>query len=173
MSEGLISAEVKTSLEKIISHCFYCNRLVDRMCSILSVTFVMPKTSNLIHHNLAHYYPVLADKISDYMDSRDCTVIYDETPRGDQDYDTVLDCFNKMLEINLNFESYIKDAIKLAQDTNDYTTKVYLEKYLEKIIPITKDILTLVGKAEMYGDSNNGMMKFDDNITDFGIFGEE
>ena len=94
MSEGLISKKMKESLEKIISHCFYNNRMLDRICSILSVTFVMPITSNILHHNLAHLYPLLADKISDYMDSRDCTTIYGETPTGDQDYDTVLDCFN-------------------------------------------------------------------------------
>lgn len=173
MSEGLISKEMKTSLEKIVSHCFYSNRILDRMCSILSVTFVMPITSNLIHLNLAHRYPILADGISDYMDSRDCTTIYGETPRGDQDYETVLDCFNKMLEINLELESLVRDSIKLAQQTNDYTTKVYLEDYLEKLIPITKDILLLVDKAEMYGDSDAGMMKLDHDITSFGIFGGE
>ena len=114
MSEGLISKDIKTSLEKIISHCFYGNRILDRMCSILSVTFVMPITSNILHHNLAHLYPLLADDISDYMDSRDCTTIYGETPIGDQEYDTVLDCFNKILEINLRLESLIKESIVLA-----------------------------------------------------------
>lgn len=173
MNEGLISKEMKTSLENIVSHCFYCNRLIDRMCSILSVTFVMPNTSSLIHHNLAHRYPILADGISDYMDARDCTTIYGETPKGDQDYDTALDCFNKMLEINLEYELLVKNSIKLAQETNDYTTKVYLEKYLEQIIPITKDILLLVDKAEMYGDGNNGMMKLDHDISSFGIFSGE
>ena len=48
MSEGLISKEMKASLEKIVSYCFYSNRMLDRMCSILSVTFVMPITSSFI-----------------------------------------------------------------------------------------------------------------------------
>lgn len=172
MNEGLISKEIKTSLEKIISHCFYCNRMMDRMCSILSVTFVMPITSNLLHLNLAHKYPLLADKISDYMDGRDCTTIYGATPIGDQDYETALDCFNKMLEMNLEFESIIKESIKLSEESNDYTTKVYLEEYLLHIIPITKDILLLIDKAEMYGDNDINMMKFDHDVTSFGIFGK-
>lgn len=172
MSEGLISKEMKVSLEKIISHCFYNNRILDRMCSILSVTFVMPITSNILHHNLAHLYPLLADDISDYMDSRDCTTIYGETPIGDQEYDTVLDCFNKILEINLRLESLIKESIVLAQSINDYSTKVYLERFLLKILPITKDILLLLDKAEMYGNSNMSLMKLDHDIVSFGIFGE-
>ena len=172
MSEGLISKEMKASLEKIISHCFYNNRILDRMCSILSVTFVMPITSNILHHNLAHLYPLLADDISDYMDSRDCTTIYGETPIGDQEYDTVLDCFNKILEINLRLESLIKESIVLAQSINDYSTKVYLEKFLLKILPITKDILLLLDKAEMYGNSDMSLMKLDHDIVSFDIFGE-
>ena len=165
MSEGLISKEMKVSLEKIISHCFYNNRILDRMCSILSVTFVMPITSNILHHNLAHLYPLLADDISDYMDSRDCTTIYGETPIGDQEYDTVLDCFNKILEINLRLESLIKESIVLAQSINDYSTKVYLERFLLKILPITKDILLLIDKAEMYGNSDMSLMKLDHDIV--------
>ena len=172
MSEGLISKKMKESLEKIISHCFYNNRMLDRICSVLSVTFVMPITSNILHHNLAHLYPLLADKISDYMDSRDCTTLYGETPTVDQDYDTVLDCFNKMLEINLQLESLIKDSIVLAQESKDYSTKVYLEEFLLEIIPITKDILLLVDKAEMYGDSDMAMMKFDHDMPSFNVFGE-
>ena len=172
MSEGLISKEMKVSLEKIISHCFYNNRILDRMCSILSVTFVMPITSNILHHNLAHLYPLLADDISDYMDSRDCTTIYGETPIGDQEYDTVLDCFNKILEINLRLESLIKESIVLAQSINDYSTKVYLERFLLKILPITKDILLLLDKAEMYGNSDMSLMKLDHDIVSFDIFGE-
>ena len=50
--EGLLTAEIKESLEKVISHCFYANRIVDRICSVLSVSFVMPTTSNIIHHNI-------------------------------------------------------------------------------------------------------------------------
>lgn len=173
MSEGLITANMKLSLEKIITHCFYCNRITDRICSLLSVKFVMPITSGIIHQNLAHRYPLLADVISDYMDARDCTTIYGETPSGDQDYDRPIDCFNKILEINLNLENLTKEAIVLAQSINDYTTKVYLEDFLEDIIPITKDILSLVDKAEMYGNSDSDMMRFDKDIYAFGLFGEE
>ena len=172
MSEGLISKEIKKSLEKIISHCFYSNRILDRMCSILSVTFVMPITSNILHTNLAHLYPILADDIASYMEERDCTTIYGETPKGDQDYDSALDCFNKILEINLDLESLVKESIVLAQTSNDYSTKVILEQFLLKIIPITKDILLLVDKAEMYGNNDSSMMKFDHDILSFNVFGD-
>ena len=170
--EGLLTKDIKASLENIVTHCFYANRILDRICSILSVKFVMSNTSNIIHHKLAHRYPILADGISDYMDARDCTTIYGETPIGNQDYDNYLECFNKILEINLELEKKVKESIELAQNNSDYTTKVYLEDYLLNIIPITSDILLLVDKAEMYGDNKLSSMKFDHDISDFGIFGE-
>ena len=77
-----------------------------------------------------------------------------------------------MLEINLKLESLVKDSITLAQKSNDYSTKVMLEQFMLKITPITKDILLLVDKAEMYGDSDASMMKFDHDMPSFNVFGE-
>jgi len=168
--EGLLTTEIKSSLEKIISKCFFNNRIMDRMCSILSINFAMSNTSNILHKRLAHLYPVLADDVSDYMDARDCSVIYGATPVGDQEYESVLECFNKILELNLDLESEIKNSIKVANEINDYATKVFLENFLLKIISITKDILLLVDKAEMYGDSDINIMKLDHDIPDFGVF---
>ena len=110
--EGLLSEKTKLVLEKIIQHCFYINRMADRMVSVLSVKFVMPNTSNIIHKNYAHWAPVYADLISDYMDSRDCTTIYGETPRGDQEYENPLDCINKALEMNIELEKLLKKSIE-------------------------------------------------------------
>ena len=68
MQEGLLTVEMKKSLEKIIKHCFYCNRISDRIVSLLSVKFVMPITANIIHPNIAHMYlgNLGADGISEY-----------------------------------------------------------------------------------------------------------
>ena len=168
--EGLISEKIKLSLEEIISHCFYINRMADRIVSILSVKFVMPKTAGIYHKGYAHWAPAYADIISDYMDSRDCTTIYGETIRGDQNYENPLDCFNKSLEMNLELEKKIKKAIEIAKADNDYTTLVFLQCALEKVIPITKDLLLLVDKLELYGDTAKDWMRFDKDIEEFEVF---
>ena len=104
MGEGLLSLDVKNALEKIVEHCFYSNRILDIIVSILSVSFVMPITATAIHHNLAHLYPLLADEISDYMADRDSTTIYGATPTGDQKYENYIECLRKALELNLELE---------------------------------------------------------------------
>ena len=132
----------------------------------------MPNTADAIHHKLAHLYPLLADKISDYMDSRNCTTIYGETVKGDQTYDDYVECFRKMLEIHLELESLTRESIVLAQSSNDYATKVYLEKFLLDLIPITQSIMTLVDKSEMYEEGRIGSMRFDHDFSSFNVFGE-
>lgn len=169
MSEGLLRAEVKSSLEDIISKCFYNNRMFDRMVSLISVEFVMPITGSIIHNRLAHLYPRIADFISDYMAERNCTTIYGATPVGDQKYDKPLDCFNYMLELNLELENSVKKAIKISNDLGDYTTKVFLDKFLMGLVSVTNDILLIVDKATMYGDSKMSWMKFDHDIEDFNL----
>jgi ferritin len=171
--EGLISENIKLSLEEVVSHCFYINRIADRIVSILSVKFVMPNLANLYHHGYAHWAPAYADKITEYMDARDCTTIYGETPKGDQSYESPLECINKSLEMNLDLEKKLKKSILVAEKEKDYTTKVFLENALLDIIPITKDLLLLVDKMELYGDTPKDWMKIDHDITDFNIFGGE
>ena len=168
--EGLISEKIKSSLENVVSHCFYINRIADRIVSVLSVKFVMPKTAELYHHNYAHWAPAFADKITEYMDSRDCTTIYGETPKGDQVYDSPLECLNKSLEMNLDLEKYLKKSIMIAKEEEDYTTLVFLENALLEVIPITKDLLLIIDKMELYGDTPKDLMKVDHDINDFGVF---
>lgn len=171
--EGLISEKIKLSLEEIISHCFYINRIADRIVSVLSVKFVMPNVAELYHKNYAHWAPAYADKISEYMDARDCSTIYGATPAGDQSYDNPIDCINKSLEMNIELEKIIKKAIITADEEGDYTTKVFLENALLDVIPLTKDLLLLIDKMEFYGDTPKDWMKIDHDVNDFKIFGGE
>ena len=172
MKNGLLKDEMKEYLENIIGKCFLNNRMFDRMVSILSVKLVMPITGDIIHHKLAHLYPRIADLVSDYMAQRNCTTIYQQTPEGSQDYNNPIECFDYMLELNLSLEKEVKNAIKLADEINDYTTKVFLDDFLRKLISVTDTILLLDDKIGMYENNKNGWMKFDSDIEDFNIKGE-
>lgn len=168
---GLLNSEVKLSLEKIVSHCFYGNRITDRICSLMSVKFVMPLSEKILHSKYAHLLPLLADKITEYMDSRDSATIYGLTPIGGNEYDDYIECFKDILDFNLELENKVKDSIKLSWETGDITTKVFLENFLLNLIPLTKDVMLLFDKAVAYGcDANGSNMQFDRDIHEFGVF---
>ena len=167
---GLLTEKVKTSLEDIIKQCFYNNRIADRIVNLINVQFVMPNTEGILHEGYAHVMPKIADLITDYMADRDCSAIYGETPKGDQEYETPLECFRKLLEINLELELLAKLAIKTSNEEGDYITMIKVQDILiERIVPLTSDLLTLVDKAENYNASLE-WMTFDKDIYSFGIF---
>lgn len=170
---GYLQPEAKAALEELVGHCFYCNRMIDRMMSILSVKFVMPNSESILHPNIAHWYPAISDLITEYMDGRDSTTIYPATPIGNQDYEDPKTMFKEMLKLNLLFEDKIKATMDLVIEEKDYSTKVFLDSLLLKVLAMTSKIILLVDKAERYGDTDIDMMRFDDDIHNFNLFSKE
>ena len=162
--KSLISEQLTNKLNDLVTTCFALNRLCDRAMSELSVKFTMPKTSNLMHPSLAHVYPKLADIIGDYMDGRDTLTGYGLTPADNTDYASPLDFFQKLLDMQVDFESQIYEAITMSEEDSDLSTKEFLKNFLSTITPITAQIILIVDKAEAY---NNDWMRFDTDSEDF------
>ena len=167
MKTPLISNEVNNQLNLIIQKCFLGNRTLDRMMSILSVKFVMNKTSNLLHGLLAHAMPLLADKISEYQDSRNILTTYLDTPKDDSDYDTLLELFETFLNFMIDLENTIDQGIQISINNKDRMTKIFLEKFMLEINNYTAQAILLRDKAEMYGNDPKSYMSFDRHIEDF------
>jgi Ferritin-like domain len=162
----LIPDELNNKLNEIIGANFRLNRLMDRGMSILSTKFALIKCVNEIHPKLAHLYPLLADKISDFQNSRDNLSIYPETPIGNEDYSTPLEFFEKLLEYQINLEFLVGEALDKAKE-EDIVTYVFLEHFLRKLNPVTDQILILINKLEMYGNDSQAWMLFDAHVKKF------
>ena len=72
----LISNEIKMELDRLGQKFFWMNKKLDRMKSVLNVKFAMPKLSELVHHQLAHSYPLLADQVNDIEENFNYDVNY-------------------------------------------------------------------------------------------------
>lgn len=161
---SLITNNVNTKLDEIVTYCFLGNRIADRAMSVLDIKFVMNKTSSILHEKLAHLFPQLGDVVSSYQSSRNCLTIYGETPRDDSDYFTPKEFFEKMLDYMTELESLCNDAYVLSEEESDFTTSSFLQKFIRILIPVTNQCILLVDKAEQY---NNDWMRFDHDIEDF------
>ena len=60
-----ISMKTSESLDLLVGKAFDLNRSFDRAVSIMQNKWCMPNASETIHINLAHTFPVMADKISE------------------------------------------------------------------------------------------------------------
>lgn len=162
----LINERVLTSLYLIVSKLFDGNRLLDRAVSVLNVKFVMNKSASIIHPKLAHAYPLLADKVGEWIESRNCMVTYLETPTDNSDYENPLALFQAYLDYSLELEQLIEEIILIAEEEKDRSTKIFLEGFLKDVNKYTEQAILLVDKCSRY----ECMMKFDVDIENFIIF---
>ncbi len=161
----LISEKVATMLEGIMGACFEGNRVHDRAKAALAVDFVMPSTSNWLHYNVAHKYPVLADEVADYMENRNHSEKYPATPAGNIEYNTSHEVFEGLLSFYKQFEQLIKDGIAIADAEGDRVTVKFLDKFLLEQVAYTNVGLTLCDLSEQYGDEPKDNMQFDMDIN--------
>lgn len=160
----LISDQVNLKLNELVMKLFAGNRLCDRAMSQLDTKFAMNKTASLLHPKVAHLFPQLADVVSDYQSQRNNLTIYGATPFDATDYPTPLKFFEILLEFVVEVEALVSECCDVACLDNDFTTKVFLESFILKIVPLTQQCLLLVDKCELYGSD---MMAFDHRIEDW------
>ena len=150
---SLINDNVNNGLNQIIGECFALNRLCDRGMSELGVKFAMNNTVLLAHPRIAHVYPKIADVISDYQSDRNCLSVYPATPLDETDYQSPTDFFEKLLDGMTDLESLCYDVLNKAQEDSDMTTVVFLQSFINLLIPITSQCLLLVDKCELYKEN--------------------
>lgn len=160
----LISDTLARECEALIGLCFAGNRIMDRIKSQLGVTFVMPVTANIVHLEMAHHMPLLADEIGDYLESRNFSESYPATMADYTEYVNPKECFDKILEFFVDLEDSICKVIDKALNQQDRLTAKFLQDFLMEVKNYTAMALLLVDSYSMYGSSYKDNMQFDSNI---------
>lgn len=163
-----ISDRVAIALENLMGMFFQANRILDRMASQLSVKFVMPNTSEIVHKKFAHIMPLVGDKISEYCDDRNYAVSYPTTTKDYTEYNNLMEMFNKILDYMVDIESATIECAELAKQENDLMTKHFLERFLyDEVRPYTKMAQSFVDYIERNGDEPIRHMSMDARINKF------
>ena len=163
----LISEETSKALDLLYNQFFNLNSLYDNAVSYMLNEWCMPNASNIIHHNLAHTFPVMADMISEIKDNYDVKSIRVAIPNHDEEYEDLLDMTNTMYEYCANTYIMLKTASKVAMDNGDLNVLSDLVDFTSKFNKIMGQVITLKGKAEQITDFD----KFDRHIDKWGIVG--
>lgn len=160
----LISDKVANALDDLAGLCFVGNRIYDRAHTVLDVEFFMPITSNVVHIHMAHEFPLLADKITDYCTSRGYAQKYRATMEDGRDYSSSLKIFEVLLDFMLDLEKQTRDTIQIAKDEDDIQTALFLDDFLRGLRPYTKMALDLLD----FNKANKGdNARYDAHIEDF------
>ncbi len=163
-----ISLKTSESLDLLVGKAFDLNRSFDRAVSIMQNKWCMPNAANIIHHNLAHLFPLLADVISGFKDNWNLTTVYPETHKDDRDYSNLLDMMTILRNEVLDFYEMIKMVYKIAEEENDFNTMAMLIDFMNKLTIVVSQMYTLKDKAEQMPTDWD---TFDNHISQWGIDG--
>ena len=157
----MVTKQTIDALYEIIGDSFKCNRIVDRMVSVLGVKFAMNNTSKLIHQDIAHVFPKLADIFGEKcLERYNISVEYASTPDGKQDYSSAEQIIIDLKDVVVDYHTKVMGVIAIAQENGDYHVYTDMLDALKQVNEIVEQCILLEDKIKAY-DSN---MAFDKDI---------
>lgn len=163
--DNLVSKSTQEALMEFVKQCFVMNRFLDRAVSVLGVKFAMNQLADLVHHGLAHAYPNLSDTAGEKcLEAYNISVIYGETPRGDEDYSTVSECIRAINKRTIDFQTLTMGVCKIAYNNNDLQVYADMLDILKKVNEYVTQTILLEDKIEVYG---NNIAAYDHDAPSF------
>lgn len=164
----LLSNRTSESLDVIVGEFFNLNRSFDRAVSWMQNVWSMPQAASIIHHNLAHLFPLMADIVSGFKDEYNVTTVYPETHRDDREYINLLELTETLLkEVQATYD-VIKLTYAVAEEDKDFNAMAMLVHLMNIFTIVIGQVITLRDKAEQIPTD---YMKYDRYINTWGIDG--
>ena len=129
----------------------------------------MVQASDIIHHKLAHLFPLMADMVSEIKDNYDESSVRPELQAHTETYDNLAEMFDRLLDECVATYDMIRLVNKCALEHNDFNVHVELTALMRSFNKIIGQMLTLNNKAHQIEDFDT----FDFRIKDWGIVGLE
>lgn len=164
----VISEQTSSAIDELVGIYFDLNRSFDRAVSIMQNIFAMPNASNIIHHNLAHLFPLMADKCTEIKDRYNLPSIYPETHRDSRNYSNLKDMMVTLLDETISAYEGIKLLNSIANENGDLMVHADLIQIIQWHNEIIGQVITLRDKAiQMPEDYDD----YDRHIDSWSIIG--
>ena len=155
----IIHDKTLRGLDEMSRRLFWMNKKIDRMKSIISVKFVMPILGNLIHLELAHKYPLLADEISDIQEMFNFDANYLGVEGATEDYYNMIEVCDTLVRWTCETNDQLNELIKVSAEEGDMNVYWMLGKFSTEYSKYIENALLLQDKANQYGDNYHAFDK--------------
>lgn len=163
----LISPKTNEQLTLIVGQCYKLNRVLDRIISVMSVNFSCVKSSDILHLQFSHKFPLLADFFYDIQSSFNVLTDYPSTIADSSNYSSLEEIFQKVLDEVIELNDLITGCIVICHEESDFNVKSSLENFLANtFIKYIQQSIILRDKAKLYGED---VLGFDRDIKKFFI----
>lgn len=165
----LLSKNISSQLNDLVTKCFMINRFLDRSMSLLSVHFKMPNSSKKLHPILAHSIlgDDFADSISDYKNSKDVDTIYGATPIGNEMYNNPSEIWYRYQKELLELRDLAYDIVDSSNEEGDYSTNDFVKKFISRIDPYLSQAQVLIDTFDSCDNNKFKLTMLDSQIDDF------
>lgn len=164
----LISNETSEALDILYGQFFDLNASLDVVSSTLLNVFAMPKAADIVHHNISHLMPLLADKISEIKDNYNVRSIRPQVHEDKREYDDLYVMFQTVLNEFEDTYKMIVSVQEIAQNSKDYNVYSDLQKFMRIFNKVIGQIYTLRDKSKQLSKEFD---TFDAHIEQWGIVG--
>lgn len=148
-----ISENTIIAIQTLVNSAFNTNSILDRAKSVLNAKLDCPNIGKLVHE-LAHKYSLdIADTIGDLIENYDIVVDYGNIPTHVEDYKSVREVLDRVLEVTIDFENALNMATKIAFDNMDLHIYNGLLEVIEEHTKYVQQALLWSGIAKKYGDN--------------------
>ena len=166
----IVSQATVNAINELVTQCFTENRMLDAIVDTMIVKLKYPLAAELIHKDMAHAFPLIADELGEKCLQRyDISVKYGSTPAGVADYSSIFEVCQAIEGRMVDFQSMLIGACKIAQENGDYHVFVDLMDILEDFNPFVEQAMGILDQAKRYGDSPS----FDKNFEKYWILGKD
>lgn len=158
--EGLTNENALKEVQKLSDLLFDANALADRMVYVLDIQYNCVDFNEWFHHNIAHWFPIVADHISDYASLRQDLLYRGEIKRHEEEYSSISQLFEKLVLKVKEIENQCVIALHSCADNGNEGFEDFLRDFnIKYISPMLKQCIVFYNASVSY-ERNNAIYKW-------------
>ena len=169
---ALIDNELGKLMNVVSQKLFKANAVMDCISSRMDTVFGMPKASEILHHRIAHKFPLLADIITEYLGKRNYAVYYGLIPQIDYRYEKPSEYFWEFVNIMGEIRDDINNAIVMADAVRDYAASDVLASFLSEYVDLYTKQAFILYYQSMEEEEKGNLSSFNSHFEDLIIITE-
>ena len=166
---SLIDNELGESMNVVSQKLFKANAVMDCISSRIDTVFGMPKASEILHHRIAHKFPLLADIITEYLGKRNYAVYYGLIPQINYRYDKPSEYFWEFINVMGEIRDDVNNCIQLAENLKDYSATDMLSSFLSEYVDLYTKQAFIFYYQSLQEEEHGNLSSFNSHFEDLMI----
>ena len=123
-------------------------------------------------NGIAHWFEVQAkeemshaQKFYNYVNQQGGRVVLEAIEAPPEEYDSILETFEKTFEHEKKVTQLIHDLVDLAKKENDTATEIFLQWFVTEQVEEEATAMELMQKLKLVGPAGSGLFMFDKDLA--------